>query len=134
MVLIDAGAGLDARTDHGNSPPHLTAYRGHPDTVDLLIARGAEACASDHVPLYALGRERGVSDQVRIVGDLLSFDPYAIALPCGDADPRLLVDRALAGLFRGGRGDSLHEEWFGLLRVPMPELLRAAFSLRALPE
>ena len=42
-----------------------------------------------------------------------STDPYAFALPRGDSDFRLAVNRALAQLYRTGEIKKILSRWFG---------------------
>ena len=43
----------------------------------------------------------------------LSVEPYALALPRGDEDFRLAVDRALSRIYRGGEIGTLFKRTFG---------------------
>lgn len=45
--LVKAGADVDAYDPRGFTPLILAAYDGHPDTVEALIAHGADACKPD---------------------------------------------------------------------------------------
>ena len=47
-----------------------------------------------------------------------SYEPYAIALPRGDSDLRLVVNRELARLSRSGDISEVMNDWFGALGDP----------------
>ena len=72
-------------------------------------------------------------DRLRVSDKILSFEPYALALPRGDEEFRLVVDRTLAGLSRSGEVSKLFETAFGPGATPS-DLVRALWILNALPE
>lgn len=72
-------------------------------------------------------------DRLRIADVVLSFEPYALALPKGDSDFRLLVDRTLARLSRSGDVLTLFERNFGAGAKPS-ELIRAMWVLNQIPD
>jgi uncharacterized protein len=45
--LVKAGVDIDAYEPRGFTPLILAAYNGHPDTVEALIANGADPCKPD---------------------------------------------------------------------------------------
>ena len=59
--------------------------------------------------------------------------PYALALPRGDADFRLEVDRALSRLFRNGGAKKVFQQAFGEKSHPTG-LQSSLFVLSGLPE
>ena len=68
-----------------------------------------------------------------LLGDALSFEPYAIGLPRGDWQMRLAVNSALAQIYRGGAIREIFGRWFGALGRPGP-VMETAFLFGALPE
>lgn len=72
------------------------------------------------------------------VGDLLlsdqyfSNEPYALALPRGDTDFRLLVDGTLARLYRSGDVERIFAASFG--RATPNAALRALYMINSLPD
>ena len=108
--------------------------KDHPAGLRALAAGEADAYAADHILLHALLYHSANREGYRIVGDFLSYDPYAIGLPRNDSAFKLLVDRTLSDLFRSGDIEKLYAKWFNPLKAPMPELLKAAFQLQALPQ
>jgi ABC-type amino acid transport substrate-binding protein len=98
-----------------------------------LEAGKVDAFASDK--LLIMGLSGKVADPTRytILGDDLSFEPYAIALPRGDAAFRLAVNRALAQVYRSPAIVELFVRWFGQSAKPS-SLLQATYFLGSLPE
>jgi polar amino acid transport system substrate-binding protein/glutamate/aspartate transport system substrate-binding protein len=69
-----------------------------------------------------------------LLGDqFLSVEPYALAMPRGDADFRLEVDRALSRLFRNGGAKNVFRQAFGEKAHPTG-LQSSLFVLSGLPE
>jgi glutamate/aspartate transport system substrate-binding protein len=62
-----------------------------------------------------------------------SYEPYGLMMRRNDAAFRLVVNRALAELYRSGAIVPIYDRWFGGLGQP-GEGLQAMFLLNALPE
>jgi polar amino acid transport system substrate-binding protein/glutamate/aspartate transport system substrate-binding protein len=72
-------------------------------------------------------------ERLKLSDVMLSNEPYALALPKGDDAFRLVVDRALARLYRTGAIDAVFSASFGTKARPS-ELVQALYLLNALPE
>ncbi|ANT62806.1 ABC transporter substrate-binding protein [Salipiger sp. CCB-MM3] len=108
--------------------------RDHAEGMLSLETDRVDAYSTDHILLYGLKQKSKTPDQYAVVGDFLSFDPYAIMVPKGDADFALIGKTALAEVFRSGEITEIYDQWFGPMGVEMTPLLEAAFQLGALPE
>lgn len=54
--LVEAGAEVDARSEHGGTALHAAALGGHSEIAQLLLARGADVNAENHqgmTPFFA---------------------------------------------------------------------------------
>jgi len=89
--------------------------------------------ASDRVVLISLGLASKSGSDFRVLDEDFSVEPYALALPRGDPDFRLEVNRALAGLYRSGEIEAVFDRWLGPLGRPTT-LLTALYYLQGLPE
>ncbi len=69
-----------------------------------------------------------------MVGEFLSYDPYAIMVPEDDSKFRLVVNRTLADLFRSGKVREIYKKWFDPMGVPLSDRLATAFDIHALPK
>lgn len=99
----------------------------------LLIKGEVDGLAGDRLVLAALrSAASNPADFSFLQGDF-SVEPYALVLPRNDADFRLVVNRALVGLYRGGEIDSIFQRWLGGIGEPSP-LLHAMIYLNMLPE
>lgn len=94
-----------------------------------LMAKGElDALAGDRLVLIGQLAESGETGRFAMLPDEYSTDPYAFALPRGDTDFRLAVNRALAQLYRTGEVREIFQRWFGDQTKPGP-LMEAVFFL-----
>jgi polar amino acid transport system substrate-binding protein/glutamate/aspartate transport system substrate-binding protein len=102
--------------------------------LQLLNQRKADGFASDRMVLIGMilggSKAQGV---YKLLDEDFSVEPYAFALPRGDADFRLAVNRVLANLYRSGGIDKVYAQWLGSLGSPSL-LLSAAYFIQALSE
>ncbi|HYL19420.1 MAG TPA: amino acid ABC transporter substrate-binding protein [Burkholderiales bacterium] len=107
---------------------------GSPEEGIAKLKSGAvDGYASDRVVLIGLGLQSKTGSNFRVLDEDFSVEPYALALPRGDPDFRLEVDRALARLYRSGEIEAVFERWLGPLGRPST-LLTALYYLQSLPE
>jgi ABC-type amino acid transport substrate-binding protein len=98
-----------------------------------LEAGRVQGFASDKVLIVGLSGKVKDPTQYTMLTEDLSFEPYAIVLPRGDAQFRLAVNRGLAQLYRTPAIGELWNRWFGPLGKP-GILVEAMFFLGAIPE
>jgi ABC-type amino acid transport substrate-binding protein len=103
------------------------------DGLAQLEAGKIDAFASDKLLLLGLASKAKDPKGLALLVEDLSFEPYAIALPRGDAAFRLAVNTALAHIYRSGAIGEIFGRWFGMLGKP-GVLLEATFVFGALPE
>lgn len=112
----------------------MLPVRDHAEGMLSLETDRVDAYSTDHILLFGLKQKSKTPDDFAVVGDFLSFDPYAIMVARGDADFALVGKSALAEVFRSGEIYDIYEKWFGPMGVEVTPLLDAAFKLGALPE
>jgi ABC-type amino acid transport substrate-binding protein len=98
-----------------------------------LEAGSIDALASDRVLLVGLVSKAKDPKALALLGDPLSYEPYAIALPRGDWAMRQAVDAALAQIYKSPALPEIYNRWFAALGRPAP-LLEVMFALGRLPE
>jgi glutamate/aspartate transport system substrate-binding protein len=103
------------------------------DGLAQLEAGTIDAFASDRVLLAGLAGKAKDPKALSLMGDPLSYEPYAIVLPRGDWAMRQAVDSALAQIYRSSALPELYNRWFGSLGRPGP-ILEIMFALGTLPE
>ena len=123
VILLDAGAQVDATALGGDRPLHQAARRGCKDTCKLLLSRGASVdvrtCGGDYPEICAIQKEKyEVYDFLAAVRAAGGWQPYV------DAPRRelLALRRELPSLRERGRAtpsdDRLYERLFLETRVP----------------
>ena len=104
----------------------------HADGVKRLESGELAAYFADRAILTSLFIDAGSPSTLRISREYFSREPYALALARGDDEFRLLVDRALARLYRSGAIEGLFARNFG--KAKPSDILKALYVINALPE
>jgi ABC-type amino acid transport substrate-binding protein len=111
----------------------VVPVKSREDGLAALEEGKVDAYASDKLLLIGAGVKSKDPKSLFLLPDDLSFEPYAITLPRGDAGMRLAVNSALAHIYRDGEIGPIFGKWFGALGEPGP-LLQAVFFFGALSE
>jgi ABC-type amino acid transport substrate-binding protein len=111
----------------------VVTVQNRDEGLAALEAGKVHGFASDKVLIVGLSGKVKDPTQYTMLTEDLSFEPYAIVLPRGDAQFRLAVNRALAQLYRSPAIGELWGRWFGPLGKP-GVLVEAMFFLGAIPE
>jgi ABC-type amino acid transport substrate-binding protein len=92
-----------------------------------------DAFASDHILLMGAASKAKDPKALALLQDELSFEPYGIVLPRGDAAFRLAVNTGLAQIFGSDEISEIFGRWFAGLGRP-PAILQAVYLLGTIPE
>jgi ABC-type amino acid transport substrate-binding protein len=98
-----------------------------------LEAATIDAFAGDRVLLVGLAGKARDPKSLALLGDALSYEPYAIVLPRGDWAMRHAVDAALAQIYKSSALPEIYNRWFGALGRPSP-ILEVMYGLGRLPD
>jgi ABC-type amino acid transport substrate-binding protein len=93
----------------------------------------ADAFASDKLLLVGAGLKARDPKSLHILADELSFEPYGIVLPRGDAEFRLAVNTGLSHLYGSGEIVEIFGRWFRRFGEPSP-IIKAMYLLGTIPE
>ena len=93
----------------------------------------ADAFANDKLLLVGASAKAKEPGSLVMLADDLSFEPYAIALPRGDANLRLAVNAAIAEVYQGEAIVRIYGRWFGSFGKPTG-LLEALYVFGSIPE
>jgi len=108
--------------------------------LGLLVAGRVDALAADDVLLRGLLAETKQTTEFRLVGDMLSFEPYGIMYSREDSALADAVERTLRGLAENREITWIYNRWFvqklpsgERLGLPMSAQLRRSWELLGLP-
>lgn len=119
----------------------LVVVDGYSAALAALADGRADALAADEVLLRAWLAQGGRAAEFRIVGPMLSFEPYGLMLPRDEPALADAVDRTLRALCESREIVWLYDRWFtrplpegGAIGLPMSVELRRSFELLGLPD
>jgi ABC-type amino acid transport substrate-binding protein len=121
-TLKDAGIAAD-----------VVAAKTHGEGLAMLDDGKISAYFADRSILLTLSRESKAPGKLRLADEYLTVEPYALALPRGDSDFRLAVDRALSHIYRSGQIVAIFERTFGGKSKPS-QILQTLYMISALPD
>jgi glutamate/aspartate transport system substrate-binding protein len=99
----------------------------------MLESGNVDAYAGDRIKLVGMAVQGNNVGKFVLLTEELSFEPYAMVLPRGDAALRLEVNRALTQVYQSGDIENIFGQWFGKIGRPTG-LLAAMFLLNSIPE
>ena len=113
----------------------LKLITSHDEGMELLNDRKVAGYASDRAMLIGqVFRNANAENQYEMTRGSLSFEPYAMMIPRGDTEFRLVADRALASLFRGARIRRVYHNWFGRYGEALSPIVEAMYQSQAVGE
>ena len=105
----------------------------HPAGIKAVESGKVTAYASDRVILVGLLTKSANPEALELAPGQFSYEPYGFAIRRGDADFRLVANRALARLYRSEDMAKIFDKWFGKLGKP-GDVLVLMYALNGLPE
>jgi ABC-type amino acid transport substrate-binding protein len=111
----------------------VVTMKNREEAVTALEAGSVDAFAGDKILLHGLARKVKDPAQYGVMDEDLGFEPYAIALPYGDAGMQLAVNRALAETYDSGAIAGIFQAAFGPDAKPTPVLL-VMYGIASYPE
>jgi ABC-type amino acid transport substrate-binding protein len=105
----------------------------HAEGLGMLEDGKISAYFADRSILVFLIKDSKAPEKFRLADTYLTVEPYALALPKGDEDFRLEVDRALSHIYRSGEIGPILAHTFGD-GVRLGPMLQAAFLFSGLPD
>ena len=107
----------------------IVAARDHQESYDMLVSGKAAAFATDDVLLYGFVAANKAQDQLAVVGDFITYEPYGIMFRKDDPQMADAVDRAFAVMAQTGTLVATYHKWF-LEKTPTGEFLNLPLSLQ----
>jgi glutamate/aspartate transport system substrate-binding protein len=104
------------------------------EAMKQLEAKQVDAFAGDQVVQIGFLMKASNPAAYKLSKDLSSYEPYAFVVRRNDADFRLVANRALAQIFRGGQIEQIYAQSFGRAGIRPTPMLTALYTFGALPE
>jgi ABC-type amino acid transport substrate-binding protein len=123
---------LGAVIDKFKIQAEIVTVKDHPQGLGMLEGGEISAYFSDQAILVYLAAQSAAPDSLRVGARFFSHEPYALALPRGDSEFRLAVDRALSRIYRSVTVEGIFNSAFA--NAKPSELLKALYIVSALPE
>jgi ABC-type amino acid transport substrate-binding protein len=111
----------------------LVKVKDHAEGLAALESGKADAYASDRGILVGLAVTSSDPKRFALATFAFSYEPYGLMMRRNDAAFRLVVNRALADLYRSGRIGGIYDRWFGAFGKPSTAM-QMMYRLNALPE
>ena len=111
----------------------VAAAKTHGEGLAMLDEGKISAYFGDRSILLILIKDSKAPEKLRLADDYLTVEPYALALPRGDTDFRLAVDRALSHIYRSGEIAAVFQRTFGGKAEPS-QILRTLYLISGVPD
>ena len=111
----------------------VTRVKDGNEAIALLEKGALDAFAGDKVKLVGLAVQAKDPKSLAILGEDLSIEPLAFAVPRGDSSFRLEVNRALTQIYVSSELESIFMAWLGPIGRPSG-MLAAMYLLNAIPQ
>ena len=105
----------------------IVTAEDHEQAYQMLADGKVDAFATDDVLLYGLIARHKAQDRMKVVGDLLSYDPYGIMFRKGEPQLASVVERTFRRLATDHDLVPLYNKWF-MARLPTGEKLGIPIS------
>jgi ABC-type amino acid transport substrate-binding protein len=111
----------------------VTPAATHAEGLAMLDSGKVTAYFADRSILWVLQANSKAPSNLRLAGEYLTIEPYALGLPKKDDDFRLEVDRALSRIYRSGEIVEILTRTFGSGFQPSP-MLQSFYLMSAIPD
>ena len=125
---------LRKRFEENNINAEIDIVDDHRAAMQLLEKGKVAAVGGDQATLLGMIFTSPKRKSLRLTADLLSYEPYAFAVPRNDADFRLVVNRALSDIYYKGQIGKIWEQWFAEYGVRPTRLLLTLYQLNSLQD
>jgi glutamate/aspartate transport system substrate-binding protein len=108
----------------------------HEESYGMLADGKVDAFATDDVLLYGLIAQHRAQNKFKVVGEMLSYDPYGIAFRRNEKVLRDTVERAIRNLVIARDIGPMYDKWFSSrlpngerFNIPMSPQLEQSFTI-----
>ena len=118
---------------HAGITADIVLAKDHTEGLAMLDDAKISAYFADRSILATLLKSSNAPDKLLLADDYLTIEPYALALPHGDEDFRLEVDRALSHIYRSGGLTPMFQRAFGN-NFQIAPLVQTLYLVSSLPD
>ncbi|TCM60220.1 amino acid ABC transporter substrate-binding protein (PAAT family) [Acinetobacter calcoaceticus] len=115
-VVTTQGTTSDKYIKMGEKGQNINANnvygKDHSDSFAMMASGRAAAFVMDDNILAGLMAKSSTPKDFKIVGPVLSAEPYGIMLPKGDAAYKAIADRVVTNMWKNGQMAGLYKKWF----------------------
>lgn len=129
---VRAGTTTEQAVDVSYPDSQVARIGDHAEGLAAVREGEIDAYFADRTVLAFLLRQEPAGSPVKLANNLLTIEPYALALPHGDSDFRLIVDRTISRLFRSGDISAIAKQAFE--DVPLGNMVEQLYKIAPLPE
>ena len=112
----------------------LRIIETHKQGMELLNAGKVDGYATDRAMIVGQVLRSADAGLYTTSSGVFSLEPHALMMKRGDTDFRLVVDRALASLYRTARIRRIYHDWFGRYGEPLSPIVEAVYEFQAVGE
>ena len=123
---------VNALNEGGQLKITVVPVKDRSEGISSLESGAVDAFAGDKILLAAAQYQK--AQELVLLPDDLSIEPYAIVLPLGDWNFRLAVNAGLADMYRRSAVIPIYNKWLSNVGLEPGILLDTLFMLGALPE
>lgn len=124
---------IDAQLKRRLLSATVVPFKSRDEAFAAVEEGKADAFASDKLLLLGAVTKAKDPRSLTLLTEELSFEPYGIVLPRGDAAFRLAVNTGLAQLYSSGQVVETFRRWFEAFGQ-IPPIIQAAYILGSIPE
>jgi len=106
---------------------NLVVAKDHEESYQQLATGKVDAFAGDDILLYGFIAEHKAGNDLTVVGDFLSYDPYGIMFRKDDLELADLVNRVFREMAQSRDLEYTYDRWF-LKKLPSGETLNLPMS------
>ena len=123
--------GLSNTLEREGMQADVVAVNSHEEGFDRLVAGDISAYFADRAILAYMLQHSDQAANLHLSNRFFSHEPFALALPRGDEDFRLAVDRVLSYLYKSGRIGDVFKATFP--NAQPTDILKALYLINGLP-
>jgi len=120
-----------------NPPAKIIIYQEHSRGFLALQQGMLDAYCTDGILLSGMKAKAQNPSDFELVGDLITFDPYAYIVRENDSNFRDFINAQIIAMIKDGRFLKLYNKWFGpngVVPYPMTKEFKTLLSLQAWPD